>query len=128
MVGVYISGGISDVPEHRRHFTIAMAWLVVEQGLHVVNPLEVKACADERCGGGLVHKPPNSSEYVHTWKCYMRHDIRALLKCSTIAMIPGWETSAGARLEQYVALSCGLGIMYLPTVDQMAEALGVSGP
>jgi len=43
----------------------------------------------------------------------MRNDVRALVDCEYIAMIPGWEVSNGAKLEFQVATMCGMGVLYL---------------
>lgn len=40
----------------------------------------------------------------------MRSDLRALLDCDAIYMLPGWSRSRGARLEARVARACGLRI------------------
>ena len=37
------------------------------------------------------------------WARYMRNDIKALMDCDAIAMMPDWRQSKGARLEVYIA-------------------------
>ena len=45
-----------------------------------------------------------------TWEDYMRDDLTALLTCTHIVMLPGWEQSRGARLEKYVAEHLGMSV------------------
>lgn len=103
---VYLSGPVSgyDLEERRRTFAWWTAWLERVRGWGVVNPLEVRpecdGCALEEVGG-------------HTWSCFMRWDLRAMLTCDRIVLMPGWEASPGARLEHYVAVSCGLEVSFL---------------
>ncbi len=45
----------------------------------------------------------------HSWECYMRHDLKALLTCSAICLLPNWSGSRGARLEFRVAKDLEFG-------------------
>lgn len=46
----------------------------------------------------------------------MRWDLRTILDCDGIVMLPGWERSQGARLERIVAESTGRRVfLYDPT-------------
>lgn len=40
----------------------------------------------------------------------LRRDIRLLLECTGIALLPGWEDSLGASTERQVAKACGIHI------------------
>lgn len=46
------------------------------------------------------------------WADYMKTDIKALLDCSHIYMIRGWEKSRGARLEFQLAYELGIVIIF----------------
>jgi hypothetical protein len=37
------------------------------------------------------------------WEDYVRRDLRDLLDCHAVALLPDWENSRGATLEVYVA-------------------------
>lgn len=58
-----------------------------------------------RCAVELPHDtvPPDAG-----WIEAMRLSLRAMLGCDGVAMLPGWQRSAGARLEQSVAVSVGM--------------------
>ena len=93
---IYISGAISgrlpeDVCEDFERAE-ACLWAL---GWEVVNPL----------ANGLTE--------AHTWEEHMRADLRLLLDCDRIAMLPGWARSRGASLEWRVARELGMPIIYL---------------
>lgn len=44
---------------------------------------------------------------------FLKEDIKALMNCDTIAMLPNWVDSEGAKLEKTVAEMCGIKIIYL---------------
>jgi len=94
---IYISGGISNVPNYRDHFTAAanrldaLGWLVV-------NPAELDL------GLGA------------TWQQYMKLCIPMLCPCDEIYMLPNWSTSAGAREERRIAKMLGIPVQYADEV------------
>lgn len=100
-VKVYISGPISGLEEEefKTNFGRAEA-LLLDLGHEPVSPLKVLACADEVCGSTRTF---SDGSYQHTWKCYMKYDILALLECDAIAFLPGYLGSRGAALEGSVA-------------------------
>lgn len=63
------------------------------------------------------------------WAAHLRADIRMLMDCHAIAMLPGWEGSKGARLEVGIARALGfveVGLYPVPTVtDQPAPVPAV---
>lgn len=46
------------------------------------------------------------------WSDYLRSALTQLLRCDKVALLPGWESSKGARLE--VDLADRVGIQTLP--------------
>lgn len=101
---VYISGAIAGLADAESRFDAAAACLT-ESGYNTVSPYDVSACANA-CG-------ESATSDMHLWSCYLRHDIKAMLDCDAIAMLPGWERSHGARLELTVAAACGLTVLML---------------
>lgn len=86
MVGrtrVYISGSVSSDSDYREKFSSAERYLK-SKGYSVVNPVK----------GEKEGKP---------WVYYIIKDIRKLLRCNTIYLLPDWGESKGAKLEQLIA-------------------------
>ena len=94
---IYISGGITNVPNYKEHFAEAEAYLK-SQGHEVINPCMI--VLPESC----------------TWKDYMKIDLCLLSLCDTIYMLKDYEQSKGARIEYGFALTNNLNIMYQESV------------
>jgi hypothetical protein len=94
---IYVSGPMTGLPDFNfPAFQEAAAALRAKGGV-VVNPAEL----DGRDTGPM------------TWEDYLRRDIRALMDCTHIALLPGWEGSRGARLEAHIAAALGMEVIYL---------------
>ena len=90
---VYISGPMTGMPElNFPAFNLAAEQLRAA-GYVVVNPVEVN--------------DGHSSE----WGDCMRNDIRALMDCDTVALLPGWQASRGANLERHIAQELGMTVL-----------------
>ncbi len=96
MKRIYIAGPMTGYPElnfpafHRE----ADYWRSV--GVEAINPAEINS--DPSAG----------------WHECMRADIRELVTCDAIAMLPGWEKSKGASLEHHIARELGLTVVHVP--------------
>lgn len=92
MARVYISGPMTGYPAlNRRSFEMAAADLAI-----------------------LGHEPvdPGDAEVPEeTWAAYLRADLRMLLDCEAVAVLPGWEASRGAALEVHVAHQLGMTVL-----------------
>jgi hypothetical protein len=75
-------------------------------------PCELKNCEIGYEGVNLAEMDANDPEPL-TWEQYLRRDIRVLLDCDGIALLPGWERSRGAQLEAHIAHALGMRPMYL---------------
>lgn len=89
---LYISGPMSGMPDLNFPAFHAAAAALRAAGYVVVNPAEFGE------GEGK------------TWADYLRKDIRALMDCTDIALLDGWESSRGARLERHIALELGMRV------------------
>jgi hypothetical protein len=98
---IYLSGGMSGIPrsEYRRRFREAEA-ILRRHGYGCINPCLVWACrwpwiytAMERVLGKR-----------WAYSIVLCYDILLLAtRADGIAMLPGWEQSRGARIENYTA-------------------------
>lgn len=94
MIKVYISGPMTGLPEFNYPAFHECARKYRHFGFEVVNPAELAA----EIGEGK------------KWIDYMRLDLKALVDCDGIVMLPGWEKSKGAKLELLLAVELGLKI------------------
>lgn len=94
----YLSGGMSNLPEFNFPAFHRAAASLRARGIEVVNPAELDAADTE----------------PKTWAEYLRRDIKALMDCDCIAMLPGWRDSKGATLENHIAQQLGMQVIELP--------------
>lgn len=92
---VYLSGPMSGIKDNNRPAFEAARSMLTSLGVQVVSPVS----------NGV---PPGSS-----WEEHLRADIRLLTTCQTIAMLPGWRTSRGAKLERKVAKGLNMQVLEL---------------
>lgn len=52
----------------------------------------------------------NGADKTLPWDWYMRRGIEQVVKCNSIALLPGWEKSRGAKLEVEVALALDMDV------------------
>ena len=96
MKKIYISGKISDLDIDVAKDNFRRGVSMVElMGKEAVNPFDV-----------LPFKP----EY--TWRDYMKADIKALMDCDGILMLPDWIHSDGATIEHNLAHSLFFEFIY----------------
>ncbi|KDR25445.1 DUF4406 domain-containing protein [Caballeronia zhejiangensis] len=100
---LYIAGPMSNLPELNFPAFYAEAARLRALGFEIVNPAEVDV-------------GPNP-----TWLSCMRADIKVLVDCDGIALLPGWEKSPGATLEHTIARGLGLRVM------QALHIVGLAG-
>lgn len=96
---IYLSGPMSGYPDFNYPaFNAAAAQLRV-LGHEVINPTEISSPEDG-------------------YKGCMRKDLRELLRdgVDTIAVLPGWQDSKGARDEVYVAQIVGIDLVDAATL------------
>jgi hypothetical protein len=106
---LYLSGAMTGIPENNFPAFRAYADHLRRRGFEVFSPAE----ADE--ADGTVDKPDTP------WSCFLRRDIKALVDCDAIAMMPGWRKSRGANLEHYVATALGMDVYDAETGKLLKE-------
>jgi hypothetical protein len=92
---VYISGPMRGYPDHNYPAFHEAASVLESYGYDVVNP------ADNF--DGRTDLPQET---------YLREDVRSMAqRCNAIFFLPGWQNSAGARLEWSVAKALGFDVV-----------------
>lgn len=105
---LYVSGPMTGLPEHNFPAFRAAAAELRAAGYEVEDPAEK----------GIVEG--------WEWEDYLRYDLRALMDCAGVALLPGFENSRGAQLELYVATA--LGMEQAPVNAWVVRAACVTGP
>jgi hypothetical protein len=113
-VRIYISGAIgTDVPgttpESRREAFYTMQNRLELAGHEAVNPLDVPACSPIPDGACGVPVDP-TDEQSHSWLCYMKYDIRAMMECDAVLGLHNSHVSKGALVEINLAQALGMPV------------------
>ena len=108
-IKVYITGKISGLEESEYLPLFAeAAEFLKKQGFVPVNPLEVLPECGESCESGLAFP---DGRYMHTWQCYMKADIKALMDCEGIFPLENASDSNGAKIEMQLAEQVGIRLV-----------------
>lgn len=100
---IYVSGPMSGKLQHNFPAFNQATEHLRNLGHTVINPAEI------------------NTEPGTPWSDCMRNDIREMMVCDTVAVLPGWQESKGASLEVYIGKALGMNILpiedfYLETV------------
>lgn len=99
---VYLSGPMTGLPDYNYPAFNAEAARLRAIGYVVENPAE---------------NPEQDS-----WRTYMRAALVQLLRCESLAMLPGWERSRGARIEYDLARDLGMSVEFVGMIQAPAGA------
>lgn len=100
---IYVAGPMTGLPNLNFPAFHAAAAQLRALGHEVVNPAEI------------------NTDPTADWLTCMRADIKQLVDCDGIVMLPGWLYSRGAALEHTIAAGLGLKVFSLSDLVQ-AEA------
>lgn len=95
MTRIYIAGPMTGLKDLNFPAFHAVSEKYRALGYEVVNPAEL--CPDK----------------TSSWLDCMRADIKALVDCEQMVMLPNWENSKGARIEYDLAWAFGMTIIFL---------------
>lgn len=93
MTRIYIAGPMTGKPDLNFPAFMAEANHLRALGHDVVNPAEI------------------NPDHSMSWHECMRRDIAQLVTCDAVRLLPGWEDSSGARLEEHIAMRLGMQII-----------------
>jgi len=95
---IYISGKITglDIDVAKDNFKTAVDFVNEEMDFQPLNPFDIVEQDDSL-----------------QWIDYMRADIKALVDCDAILMLPDWEESDGAKLELLIAQGLKMKVYHL---------------
>lgn len=110
---IYVAGPMTGYPEFNFPAFRAATARLRGLGYEVRSPHEW----DEEEHGG---KAP-SVEEAKPWAYYLRRDLRLLLDCEAVAVLPGWRDSRGACLEAHVASMLGMPIYDATTMEPVPD-------
>ena len=88
---VYVAGPMTGLPDFNYPAFNAEAQRLRGLGYQVENPAENPA--------------------QDTWQAYMRQAVAQLVTCDLVALLPGWENSRGALIENGLAVSLGIPVV-----------------
>jgi regulator of RNase E activity RraB len=98
---LYLVGPMSGIAQLNFPKFHAEAARLRSLGFDVVNPAELN---NEDPNAVFIN---DAAQIAHWQKC-MRVDIGQLVQCDSVALLDGWTSSKGARLEQHVAFELGM--------------------
>lgn len=104
---LYVSGPMTGLPALNFPAFMAAALQLRGMGFDAINPAEL-------------NPDPGKS-----WSECMRVDIKALMDCDGVAMLPGWEESKGACVERDLAVALGMDVR--PLADWLLTPEDVFG-
>lgn len=90
----YIAGKITGLPK-----------------THVKDKFNIIATQLSGMGYDVV-KPDAVNDDSKTWDDAVRNDIKKMLECDEVHLLPDWQDSRGAQLERDIALRLGIQVVY----------------
>lgn len=103
---LYIAGPMSGIEEHNYPAFHALAASLREKGYEVINPAELSG--DDRT------KP---------WHHYMKQDLKAMMDCDAVVVLPGWEASKGANVEVQLARELKMPVLRSEDLQPLKETV-----
>lgn len=101
---VYLSGPITNDPEHYKEHFSKCANFLKSIGYDVINPADPEV--------DKIDLPENVSLDDEAWIHYIMRDIQIVKDCDVICMLNGWRDSPGANIEYWVAKKYKLKLMF----------------
>ena len=105
----YLAGPMTGIPQFNYPLFLETAEYLRGEGLLIHNPVEMDdpAVRDEamKSEDGILHEGTIGGL---TWGQILAEDIKYVAdECHSIILLTNWEHSRGARLEAFMAVTCG---------------------
>ncbi|MDG4795044.1 DUF4406 domain-containing protein [Micromonospora sp. WMMD1082] len=106
---VYLAGPMTGYPDFNRQGFAVAARYALAHDWKVRSPQDTDPTHTGPCPDGERQTTAGS----HPHPCWVRASLRKMLDCDGVLLLPGWQQSAGARLERAVAEGCAMPIVEL---------------
>lgn len=90
---IYVAGPMTGLPEYNYPAFQEAQRQLEALGFEVRNPIHIAATVTDK-----------------TWAGYMKATTRLLTECDAVALLPGWENSRGASIEEAWARGVGMEV------------------
>lgn len=103
-ITIYMSGPMTGIPEFNAPAFAAYTAKYRALGFRVISPAEL-----------------DGDDHGQPYRHYLRRDMNVLLDehVERIYMMPGWESSRGAKLERHAAEAVGIAVYDAETGEKM---------
>jgi len=122
---VYLAGPMTGIPQFNIPAFDALAGHLRNLGLEVVSPAELDSPTTRAAALASPDGAPGTgSASDETWGDFLARDIKLIANngIDAVVVLPGWESSKGARLETFFAAA----ICHLPVFAAvLSETLGI---
>jgi len=107
---VYIAGRMKGLEDYnRKNFIQAEKYLKRIGFKEVINPYKLSLKLKEKL---------NLKEFTDIKRSrYLKNDIKELIECDVIALLPSYVNSKGAKMELHIARELRMGIFYINEED-----------
>lgn len=104
---IYISGPMTGLPDlNFAAFEAAVKLIrLVDPTAQIINPHEIE----------------HTYGAEGTWEQFLKLDLRHMLDCDLVVILPGWHNSKGSLLEIHVATSVNIPIVCLEFFERYAN-------
>lgn len=104
----YLAGPMAGIENLNFPLFHYAARILRQAGREIINPAEI------------------NSNNANGWADCMRADIRELVTCDGILLLPGWEKSRGAVLEHHIAAALGMKVEWIGVMTAAPGDLSIS--
>lgn len=105
---IYVSGPMTGFKDHNYPAFKTETARLRALGYEVVCPTEIN---------------PSETASERTWAECLRRDLKEMLACDTIALLPGWRHSRGVSVELRVAQDLGFTVCLAEEITKPLAAL-----